>query len=119
MTILIVEDDADCLLMLAETLSACGINPIASLSLEGSLIAIPSADAILCDGLAGRWLEVFTLAAKHGKPFVLLSGDGRQIEAARNLGVRAYLKPHSIREILGELGCTGPAEPMADATGEP
>jgi len=119
MTILIVEDDADCRRMLAATIQACGIKVVDPYHWQDALHIIDYADAILCDGLEGCWLEVFALAAKYDKPFILLSGDGRQIEAARNLGVRAYLKPHSIREILGELGCTGPAEPMADATGEP
>jgi hypothetical protein len=114
MTVLIIEDDAQCREILKETIEAYGC-------LDDALriLSLGHVDAVLCDGLEGLWLRPFTEAVKLGKAFVLLSGDGRQIEAARNVGVRAYLKPHSIREILGELGCTNPAEPIADATGEP
>jgi DNA-binding response OmpR family regulator len=121
MTVLIVEDDSQCRQMLKETIEAYGCEVDAPETLDDALriLSLGHVDAVLSDGLEGLWLRPFTEAVKLGKAFVLLSGDGRQIEAARNLGVRAYLKPHSIREILGELGCPSPAEPMADATGEP
>lgn len=35
--------------------------------------------------------------------FALLSGDARQIAIAHELGVRAYMKPHPIQEILSEF----------------
>jgi DNA-binding NtrC family response regulator len=121
MTVLIIDDDAQCREILKETIEAYGYEVEAPETLDDALriLTLGNVDAVLSDGLEGLWFRPFTEAMKLGKAFILLSGDARQIEEACNLGVRAYLKPHPIRRILRELGRAGPAEPIADATGEP
>jgi DNA-binding response OmpR family regulator len=116
MRILIVEDHAQCRQMLKETIEAYGAEVDAPETLDDALriLILGQIDAVLCDGLGGLWLKPFTEAVKLGKPFILLSGDPRQIDAARKLGVVAHIKPHPIHAILGEL-----AGLMADATGIP
>jgi DNA-binding response OmpR family regulator len=121
MTILIIEDDAQCRQMLKETIEAYGCEVDAPETLDDALriLALGRVDAVLCDGLDGLWVKVFSEAVKSGTSFVLLSGDERSIRQADSLGIRAYLKPYPITKILHDLRCLTEPGAVADATGEP
>jgi len=120
MTILIVDDDAQCRVMLVETLESYGIEAFSANNVQTAMpfLILASVDAVLCDGLRGQWISVWREATKREKLFALLSGDPYQIDAACTLGVRAYMKPFDLATILRGLGIDIP-EALPDATGYP
>jgi DNA-binding response OmpR family regulator len=121
MTVLIVDDDAQYREMLREALADYGCEADAPETLGSALRILDQGcvDAVLCGGLDGLWVKVFSEAVKSGSSFVLLSGNEAYVRQAENLGARVCSKPYSVREILCELRWPMGPEAIADATGEP
>jgi CheY-like chemotaxis protein len=103
MEILIVDDDTATRECLTELFRRQGHQTAACGSVEAAQAMLPYVDAVICDGLNGRWLNVVIAAETLGRPAVLYTGDSDLADDARDAGVSVVLKPGSVEELIEAL----------------
>ena len=60
-------------------------------------------DIIICDGLVGKYVDVFNIAKEKNIPFVLYTGDYYRTEEERKNGNAAFKKPLENNELFKYL----------------
>ncbi|MCK6579959.1 MAG: response regulator [Anaerolineae bacterium] len=105
--VLIVEDNADLLLLYSKTMGALGleIDPVTSLANARELVSRRQYDLIICDMRLGGdhgtdLLRYLKAKQVEGMEVIIVSGEDHYREACRQLGFDLFLsKPVSMREL--------------------
>ncbi|MBL8133437.1 MAG: response regulator [Anaerolineae bacterium] len=105
--VLIVEDNADLLLLYSKTMGALGleIDPVTSLANARELVSRRQYDLIICDMRLGGdhgtdLLRYLKAKQVEGTEVIIVSGEDHYREACRQLGFDLFLsKPVSMREL--------------------